>query len=225
MLFIQPNLHCCRFDRQHYIQTNVKHETKKGAYVERSYIFLELLINAEDTYQVCVQAVSSAAGSVSSSRGRSPDTDSQLWTSAEGKLLFLPLSPAHPPPPSPPDTTDHSLYLFCLVSTASHPSGNLYYFIFLRSLWPSIIPASFFAPLVFGSDPTTALQCRGRCINILFFFFSSFQPARCLTQRLFPLMVKALLNFFLFFFFTWHTLKYTCGLHNIWAAQAKEKNS
>lgn len=67
---------------------------------------------------LCVQTVSSAARSVSSS-----DTDSQHWTSAEGKLLFLPLSP-HPTLLAP--------FLFCLCS--SHPLLHPATFIILSSL-------------------------------------------------------------------------------------------
>lgn len=68
--------------------------------------------------------------------------------------------------------------LFCLYG--SHPllsilpSGTLYYFIFLESLQSSPNSASFFALLVFGTDLTTALQCRGRCINTLPFFLPSY---------------------------------------------------
>lgn len=79
---------------------------KRNTHTQRSCVFLELLINAEDTSSLCVQTVSSAAGSVSSSRGRSPDTDSQHWTSAEGKLHFLPLP--HAP-------THHPLYPFFVL--------------------------------------------------------------------------------------------------------------
>lgn len=79
---------------------------------------------------------------------RRPDTDSQQ-TSAEGKLLSSCLCSAHP-------TT------FIISSS-------------LRTLQSSITSASSFALLVFGTDLTTALQCRQRCISTCSFFLPTYK--------------------------------------------------
>lgn len=84
----------------------------------------------------------------------------------------------------------------CLCS--SHPTT----FIIsssLRSLRSSIIPASSFALLVFGTDLTTALQCGQRCITC----FSSFlSTCKVFNPKASPFTVHAPSNVFLFSSYT-----------------------
>lgn len=62
-------------------------------------------------------------------------------------------------------------FLSCLYSLTSIWQPLLFY---LPQITLALhYPCSFFAPLVFGSDPTTALQCRGRCVNKLHTFLPS----------------------------------------------------
>lgn len=115
---------------------------------------------------------------------RRPDTDSQQPTSAEGNLSSC-LCSSHP-------TT------FIISSS-------------LRTLRSSIISASSLALLVFGTDLTTALQCRQRCFSTQV-FLSSFLPARCLTRRL--LRSRCMHAVMCFYFpLTHHAGMFTCGQH------------
>lgn len=107
--------------------------------------------------------VSSAAGSVSSSKGRSPDTDSLQ------RQKFLPfllnVSHRHLTPFAP--------LLSCLSNARPlPPSGSLYYFILLQSLPASIISAS--ALSLYLSLPLTSLQhcsaAEGDASTLLFLF-------------------------------------------------------
>lgn len=110
-------------------------------------------------------SVSSAAESVSGSRGRSPDTDS---LQRQSFLPFLPnVSRRHSTPFAP--------LLSCRSS--SHPlapSGNLYYFILLQSLPAFIISAS--ALSLSSSLPLTSLQhcgaAQGDASTLLFLFLA-----------------------------------------------------
>lgn len=107
--------------------------------------------------------VSSAAGSVSSSKGRSPDTDS---LQRQNFLPFL-LNVSHR------HLTPFAPLLSCLSNARPlPPSGSLYYFILLQSLPASIISAS--ALSLYLSLPLTSLQhcsaAEGDASTLLFLF-------------------------------------------------------
>lgn len=158
VLFIQSNLHfcvCTHSEHCMYFSPNCviliinRWKPQKQNYY---YYFFLNLINAEKhILGLCVQMFSSATlAQIFSTEPLQRENSSSFLCVFLCTLLFS-LSTLHP--------------LFPVL-----PSDNLYHFIFLRSLSSSIISASFFALLVFGTDLTTALQCGERCINTLPFF-------------------------------------------------------
>lgn len=138
---------------ERYIRTDVELKTHKSLVC----LGKKILLNAEDTCWVCADCFTSVAGSVSSSRGTSSDTDSQHWTSAEGKLLFLPPSPT-PPPPPPLLLPSFVPFLFCLYR--SHPLLSFHpaTFIILSSLDHSSPPLSMPLFSLYLSLALTSLQ-------------------------------------------------------------------
>lgn len=136
---------------ERYIRTDVELKTHKSLVC----LGKKILLNAEDTCWVCADCFTSVAGSVSSSRGTSSDTDSQHWTSAEGKLLFLPPSPT--PPPHPPSFS-LPLYPFCSACTAHILSFHPATFIILSSLDHSSPPLSLPLFSLYLSLALTSLQ-------------------------------------------------------------------
>lgn len=157
---------------------------------------------------VCVQT---AAGSVSSSRGTSSDTDSPLNLCRGKTSPFLPLSPTS------------TLHCFWSAATADilsslsvHPASFILFI--LSSVDHSSPPLSL--PLFFSLYLSLALTSLRHCSvgeDASTHFLSLFLPARWIThtQRLHPLMVEHLRL----------TTRHTCSLQNIWAPHEWKKKT
>ena len=120
------------------------------------------------------------------------------------------------PPPPPPPSSVPPFFLFYSPHPLRSilPSGSLYYFIFLRSLYSPPLSLPLFFSLYLSLALTSLQHCsvgEDASTHFLSFFLPSFLPARCITQtqRLHPLTAE-------------HAYKHTCVLLNTWAWHVKK---